>query len=130
MFDKNLEEEENEGFENYELGLIPKMASDESKTGITFKGNDEEYLTAHKKLLDMIKKKGERFVINGVEIGIIDTPKNKPVSVEIKPKYGLTGKANLKIYDKNAVLLLGPNIFIGLRNFGKIGHFQGFIGHF
>ena len=26
--------------------------------------------------------------------------------------------------------LLGPNIFIGLRNFEKIGHFQGFIGHF
>ena len=39
--------------------------------------------------------------MNGVEITIADNPENKPVTIAIKPKNGLTGKANLKIYAKN-----------------------------
>ena len=33
------------------------------------------------------------------------------------------------MHNAKSVLLLGINIFIGLRNV-RIGHFQGFIGHF
>ena len=40
-------------------------------------------------------------MINGIEIAIADNPQNKPIIVEVKPKIGLTGKANLKIYNKN-----------------------------
>ena len=32
---------------------------------------------------------------------IVDTPKNKPAVIEIKPKGGLSGKENVKIYHKN-----------------------------
>ena len=45
--------------------------------------------------------KGERYLINGIEIAIADNPQNKPIIVEVKPRVGLTGKANLKIYNKN-----------------------------
>jgi hypothetical protein len=48
------------------------------------------------------QKKGERFLITGIEISISDIPKNQPINVEIKPKVGLSGKANLKIFEMNA----------------------------
>ena len=49
----------------------------------------------------MFKIKGERFIITGIEMSISDTPKNKPINIEIKPLQGLTGKVHLKIYDIN-----------------------------
>ena len=49
----------------------------------------------------MAKKKGDRFDINGMEISIADAPTNKPVTIQIKSKGGLSGKANLKMYGKN-----------------------------
>ena len=52
-------------------------------------------------IMYLIKKKGDRFFINGIEIAIADNPENKPVSIEVKPKAGLTGKVNLKVYAKN-----------------------------
>ena len=40
-------------------------------------------------------------MINGVEIAIIDTPKNRPVLVEVKPKTGISGKANIRVFEVN-----------------------------
>ena len=91
-----------ESSDYYECSMTPKNAAEECKTGITFKGNDEEYVNAQKKVLQMIKKKGERYEINGIEVAIVDTPKNKPVLVKTKSKTGLSGKSNLKVYDVNA----------------------------
>ena len=48
-----------ESSDYYECSMTPKNAAEECKTGITFKGNDEEYVNAQKKVLQMIKKKGE-----------------------------------------------------------------------
>ena len=87
--------------EGYDLKLVPETANDDMKTGVTFKGNDPGYFEGHRVLKEITKKKGERFLINGVEIGISDTPKNKPINVEVKPKNGLSGKANLTIFEKN-----------------------------
>ena len=81
--------------EGYEIELMPKMASNEDKTTITFKGNDSEYIEAQKLLKSTLKNKGERFLINEIEISISDTPKNRPMVVGVKPKDGLSGKANL-----------------------------------
>ena len=86
---------------HFEWNLTPHNAPPESKTGITFKGKDPEYIDAHRKLSGMFLTKGEQFLINGIEMRISDTPKNKPISIELKPKVGLSGKANLKIYDQN-----------------------------
>ena len=86
---------------NYDIEVTPVNASIENKTGITFKGNNEDYLDAHGKLLELMNEKGERYLINGIEIAIADNPQNKPIIVEVKPRVGLTGKANLKIYNKN-----------------------------
>ena len=94
-------EEEQQQEENYEWLMTPKNAAKDSKTGVTFRGSDAEYLNAHKVLVEMIKKKGDIYVINGIEISIADTQNNKPVSLEVKPKGGLTGKANLKVYGIN-----------------------------
>ena len=55
-------EEEQQQEDNYEWLMTPKNASKDSKTGVTFKGSDAEYLNAHKVLVEMIKKKGERYV--------------------------------------------------------------------
>ena len=87
--------------EGYDLKLVPETANDDMKTGVTIKGNDPGYFEGHRLLKEITKKKGERFLINGIEIGISDTPKNKPVNVEVKPKGGLSGKANLTIFEKN-----------------------------
>ena len=49
----------------------------------------------------MTKKRGERYIINETEFTVLDAPKNKPVTVDIKSKYGQSGKANVKIYPMN-----------------------------
>ena len=87
--------------EGYNIELVPKMASDEEKTTITFKGNDAEYIGAQKFLKSILKNKGERFLINEIEISISDTPKNRPMIVGVKPKDGLSGKANLRFFEIN-----------------------------
>ena len=81
--------------EYYEWILTPKNASEENK------GNDTEYINAHGKIVALFKKRGEKFIINGIEMSIADKQKNKPINFEIKSKKGFTGKVNLKIYDKN-----------------------------
>ena len=85
----------------YEWSWTPKNASEENKTGVSFKGKDTEYINAHGKIVELFKKKGEKFVINGTELSIADKQKNKPINIEIKSKKGFSGKANLKIYDVN-----------------------------
>ena len=85
----------------YDVVETPGNASKENKNGVTFKGSDNEYFKAQAFLIEMTKKKGDRFQINGVEIYIADNPNNKPVTIGIKPKNGISGKANLKIYSKN-----------------------------
>ena len=87
--------------DGYDLELVPSKATDDKKTGVTIKGSQSGYLEAHKLLKEMFKKKGDRFLINGTEIGISDTPKNKPIIIEVKAKGGLTGKVNLTIFDVN-----------------------------
>ena len=100
--EKSMEDTELEfDCEGYDLEIVPKTVSNEEKTGITIKGKDSEYLEAQKKLKEFIKNKGERFLINGIEIEISDTPKNKPMIVGVKPRDGMSGKANLKFFDKN-----------------------------
>ena len=87
--------------EFYDVEMIPIKVSAHNKTGITFKGSCIEYLNAHKNILELVKKKGERYVINGIEIGIVDNPENKPICVEIKAKTGLSGKVNLSVFGVN-----------------------------
>ena len=87
--------------EGYNLELVPQTAADDKKTCVTIKGSESGYLEAHKLLKEMTKKKGDRFLINGIEIGISDTPKNKPINVEVKPRAGMSGKVNLTIFDVN-----------------------------
>ena len=97
MFEKEMEEEQLE----YEWCLTPKNYSEENKSGVTFTGRDTEYINANRKLAQMFKTKGEKFQINGIEISIADAPKNKPITVEVKPAAGISGRANLKVYDVN-----------------------------
>ena len=97
MFEKEMDEDQ----DNYEWSLTPQNASDDNKSGVTIKGKDTEYINANKKVASMFKKRGDKFKINGIELSISDAPKNKPVTIELKPVTGVTGKANLKIYDVN-----------------------------
>ena len=87
--------------EYYEWSLTPKNASEENKTGVSIKGRDTEYINAHGKIVNLFKKKGDKFILNGNELYIADKQKNKPINIEIKSKKGFTGKVNLKIYDVN-----------------------------
>ena len=85
----------------YEWILTPHNASDDNKSGVTMKGNDTEYINANKKVASLFKTRGDKFKINGIEVFIADAPKNKPVTIELKPLSGISGKANLKMYDVN-----------------------------
>ena len=85
----------------YDCVLTPNNAPPDSKTGVTFRGKDGEYLKAHKILMEITQKRGDRYIINETEFNVVDAPKNKPATVEIKSKFGQSGKANLKIYPIN-----------------------------
>ena len=94
-------QEEEDFSDYYDFVLTLMNASAENKSGITFKGSDDEYIKAHKIVMKMTQKKGDRFVVNGIDIYIADAPNNKPVCNAIKPKSGITGKVNLKIWAIN-----------------------------
>ena len=74
----NTEENIEELSDYFEWNLIPINAASDNKTGITFKGRDAEYIQAHKVVQEMMKVRGERYLINGIEISVVDAPKNKP----------------------------------------------------
>ena len=67
--------------EYYNWEMIPKCNSDDTKTGVTFKGDSDEYITAHGKLFEMLNKKGMKYFVNGRQVKILDNPKNKPFKV-------------------------------------------------
>ena len=92
-----------EDFSNdyYECNIIPKNANQDNKTGITLKSNEGDFIRAQQMIMETINKKGDRFLIRNVEIGVVDTPKNKPICVEIKTKNEMSGKANLRFYSAN-----------------------------
>ena len=85
----------------YECCFTPNNSTEENKSGVTFKGKDKEYIAAHGKIVDLFKKKGEKFFLNGIELTILDKQKNKPINIELKSKKGFSGKVNLKIYGVN-----------------------------
>ena len=115
-------DEEDINSDGYDLEIVPVKALKENKTGITLKGKDGAYLEAHRILKNMTQTKGNRYVINGIEFGVLDTPKNKPINIDIKPKMGLTGKANLKIYEMNG--RGGATIFISRVSGGNFSHVE------
>ena len=88
--------------EGYDLEIVPNKASEDNKTGITIKGNDGEYLEAHRILKNFFQTRGQKYQINGTDVRIVDLPKNKLIKVEVKLKGGMSGKVNLNIYDINA----------------------------
>ena len=87
--------------EGYDIKMVPETANNDMKTGVTFKGSEAGYLEGHKVLKEVTKRKGDRYIFNGIEISISDVPKNKPINIEVKPKGGLSGKANLTIFERN-----------------------------
>ena len=87
--------------EYFDCTITPINAPDEGKTGVTFKGTNEEYIQAYTLIMDMFKKKGDRYIINGVEFAIIDNPSVRPYIIEVKQKSGISGKVKLKIFGVN-----------------------------
>ena len=98
---EKVEEEEETNHDFYEWIMVPMIDSIEKKTGITFKGDTDECIEAHKHIWDALNKKGTKYGINGVEIRILDNATNKPIKVEVKPEKGPSGRVNVKIYNVN-----------------------------
>ena len=98
----SLNEIEKDQSQFYNLASFPKNVPEDNITGITIKGTNSDYLKGHEILMEMFVKKGDKFDIDGTEVMVADTPTNKPISIEVKEKNGRSGKANLKIYSKNA----------------------------
>ena len=85
----------------YSWLMIPKNETLDSKTGITIKGESIEYIAAHEKLTKVFEKRGAKFVINEIQLRILDNAKNKPFKIEVTPKAGSSGKVNIKFYKLN-----------------------------
>ena len=98
---QNIEDEETIQSDYYDVVLTPITATEENKNGVTFRGSDNEYFEAHRVIGELTKNKGDKLLIKGVEISIADAPLNKPATITIKTKNGITGKANIKFYSKN-----------------------------
>ena len=94
-------DKENELSDYYEYTLTPNVASEDAKTGVTFKGSSPEYLGAYGIIIKMMQKKGDRYIINDTEVAIVDAPATKPTVVEVKHKKGMSGKAHVKIFGIN-----------------------------
>ena len=90
--------EENHGYDFYDWILVPAVYPEDRKTGVTFKGDCEEYLNAHKMIWKFLNRKGAKLVVNDREIRVLDNAKNKPIKLEVKPIKGPIGKTNLKLY--------------------------------
>ena len=87
--------------EFYDRIFTPGNAPERDKSGVTFKGTCEEYIQAYNLLMDVFKRKGDRYFMNGIEIAIVDTPNNRPSVIELKQKSGMSGKAKLRIFGVN-----------------------------
>ena len=70
---------------------------EESCQGITFKGKSRKYLGAYNKLREKMAQ-GAEFKVNGTEMKIKSTPKQKPMKVEVTTKDGVTGQAQLQMH--------------------------------
>ena len=79
----------------YECCFTPNRSTEENKSGVTLKGKDKEYIAAHGKIVELFKKKGEKFFLNGIELSILDKQKNKPINIELKSKISLRLFTNL-----------------------------------
>ena len=60
--DDLIEEDDDE--EYYECTMIPECNADDKKTGVTFKGDTTEYLSARDIIFDLFNKKGLKMSIN------------------------------------------------------------------
>ena len=87
--------------EFYDCSFTPSNAAEEGKTGVTIKGTNEEYIQAYTMIMEMFKKKGDKYIINGFEVVILDNHSVRPFIIEIKLKSGMSGKAKLKIFGVN-----------------------------
>ena len=85
----------------YDWELVPQLYPEEKKTGVSFKGESEEYFSALKFLHDMLDRKGQSYVVNNVLLRIVDNPKNKPIKVEVKVSNGTSGKVNVSAENKS-----------------------------
>ena len=47
---------------------VPHCNPDDRKTGVTFKGDTVEYLTATKRIFDLFNEKGQKLTINSRKI--------------------------------------------------------------
>ena len=57
--------------DKFEISANPSTTPD--KVGITIKASSESYITAHKIVSETMSEKRNRYIINGVEICILDT---------------------------------------------------------
>ena len=87
--------------EYYEYTMIPQSNCDEKKTGVTFKGDTTEYLTARDMIFELFNKKGLQMLINNRKLRILDNAKNKPIKIDVKPRKGASGKVNITIFKPN-----------------------------
>ena len=85
----------------YEWNLIPITYPPEKKTGITFKGDTDEYIEAHQRIWNMMNKKGINYRVNGRDLRFFDNSNTKTIKFEVKPLKGSSGKVNLKMYNVN-----------------------------
>ena len=87
--------------EFYDWQIIPNCNSEDRKTGVTFKGDNEDYFKAKDWIKRLLSEKGSILSINERKIRIVDNPKNKPIKIEVKPPQKPAGKVNITIFDVN-----------------------------
>ena len=98
----NERPEDADRIEFYEWEMKPKNFSDDLKTGVSFKGDSAEYISAHEKISNLLDQSNSRFTINDRKMTVLKNGKNKPLRVEVKTLKGSVGKVNLKFYSVNS----------------------------
>ena len=104
--DDDVSEDSADEGEDIEIEYTPIKGKKDEQDGANIKGDSDEFKDASLKLKHMMEQKGKRYSVWGREVHITSVRRGGAavtITVEVKTKNGVAGKANLMIYSKGSM---------------------------
>ena len=93
------EQEDYDDLAYYDIEFTPKEPSQEEKTGVSFKGDSEEFESAHKVLENMMNKARTSYDVEGNKVLVKSVPKASRITIEITTVNGEKGCVGLQFHN-------------------------------
>ena len=82
----------------YDIEYTPKIATEEDTSGISFKGESEEFRIAHKAIETMMTKQRNTYNVEGNQVFVKSVPKASRITLEVTTTQGDKGCVGLLFY--------------------------------